>query len=330
MESTGIQVAFFQHIKTLLPPHKSMVDEVADLLNISNDSAYRRIRGEKPISLEEIKKLADEFKISLDQFMRIETDSYIFSGKMASSNDFLLEEWLASVHQNLCFMNTFKNRHMYYYTKDLPFIAHFQIPELAAFKNFFWKKSILQYNELRGVKFSFDIMSDDTYHLGLKVIQEYNKIPSTEIWNIESINSTIRQIEFYREAKMFESTADVVLIYEKVEEFINHHEKQAEYGKKFMIGQEPNENSAEYHLFNNELILGDNSFLLVTDTMKICFLNHSVINFIGTRDERFCNYRLSSIQNLIKKSTQISEVGEKERTRFFNKLRDKIKLASRL
>ena len=330
MESTGIQVAFFLHIKTLLPPHKSMVDEVADLLNISNDSAYRRIRGEKPISLEEIKKLADEFKISLDQFMRIETDSYIFSGKMATTNNFLFEEWLNSLHQNFCIMNTFKNRHIYYYTKDLPFITHFQIRELAAFKYFFWKKSILQYDSLKGVKFSMNSLDDKTFELGLKVIEEYNKVPATEIWNIESINSTIRQIEFYREAKIFESAADVTLIYEKVEELINHHESQAEQGKKFMMGKQPGPGSAEYHLFNNELILGDNSFLVVTDNMKICYLTHSVLNFISTSDERFCNYRLSSIQNLIKKSTQISEVGEKERTRFFNKLRDKIKLAARL
>jgi len=50
MESTGTQASFFQHIKSLLPQHKSLVDEVADLLDISNDSSYRHIRDEKPIS----------------------------------------------------------------------------------------------------------------------------------------------------------------------------------------------------------------------------------------------------------------------------------------
>ena len=51
MDTSNIQVLLFQHIKQALPAHVSMVDEIADLLHISNDSAYRRIRGEKEISL---------------------------------------------------------------------------------------------------------------------------------------------------------------------------------------------------------------------------------------------------------------------------------------
>ncbi len=68
MESTGAQQIFFGHIKGLLPQHISFVDEIAEVLNISNDSAYRRIRGEKSITLEEIKKLCTTFKISLDSY----------------------------------------------------------------------------------------------------------------------------------------------------------------------------------------------------------------------------------------------------------------------
>ena len=45
MDSTGAQQVFFNHIKGMLPPHISFVDEIAEELNISNDSAYRRIRG---------------------------------------------------------------------------------------------------------------------------------------------------------------------------------------------------------------------------------------------------------------------------------------------
>ncbi len=55
MDKPDVQQIFFQHIKSNLAAHLSLVDEVAELLNISNDSAYRRIRGEKPLSFEEIK-----------------------------------------------------------------------------------------------------------------------------------------------------------------------------------------------------------------------------------------------------------------------------------
>ena len=330
MESTGIQVAFFQHIKTLLPEHIALVDAIADILNISNDSAYRRIRGEKPISLEEMQMLAAHYKISLDQFMHLQSDSFIFSGRLTNPTSSAFDEWLASIYQNFSFLNTFKNRHLYFLTKDIPFTTHFQIPELASFKYFFWKKSILQNEAMRGIKFDINDMSKETFELGRKVVEEYNKTPGTEVWNLESINSTIRQIEYYREAKLFNSPSDVFLLYEKVEELINHLEKQAEIGKKFMIGQQPASDAGDYNLLHNDLILGDNSFLAVVDGLKISFISHSVINYISTRDERFCTYRLNSMQNLISKSTQISKVGEKERSRFFNRFYDKIRLSSRL
>ena len=57
MESSDAQLRFFQHIKSALPPNISFVDEIAGLLDISNDSAYRRIRADKPISFEELQKL---------------------------------------------------------------------------------------------------------------------------------------------------------------------------------------------------------------------------------------------------------------------------------
>ncbi len=57
---------------------------------------------------------------------------------------------------------------------------------------------------------------------------------------------------------------------------------------------------------------------------KSVFLIHSVINFMITRDVIFCENTYESIQNLIKKSTLISEVSERERSRFFKYMRNRI------
>ena len=59
----SVQQIFFQHVKDHLPAHLSLVDEIAELLNISIDSAYRRIRGEKAISFEELRTLCSHFRI---------------------------------------------------------------------------------------------------------------------------------------------------------------------------------------------------------------------------------------------------------------------------
>ena len=45
--TTNLQSRFFQELKSIIPPYSSLVDEIAELLQVSMDSAYRRIRGEK-------------------------------------------------------------------------------------------------------------------------------------------------------------------------------------------------------------------------------------------------------------------------------------------
>lgn len=330
MESTNIQVSFFNHIKSILPPHLSFVDEVAELLNISNDSAYRRIRGEKPITLDEVERLSSHFKISLDQFLHLQTDSFIFSGNLADSKNFVFEKWMEAILGQMKYMNSFTEKHLYYLTKDLPFYQPFQIPELAAFKYFFWRKSILHYEEMRGVKFTVKNLDPLHEEIGKKIVEVYNEIPSTEIWNIESINSTIRQIEFYRESKVFQSAEDAQCLYDKIALLIDHMEKEAELGAKFAINSSPKPNAGSFTMLVNEVMLGDNTFHAVLDGKRITYLNHSVINFVGTKDERFTAYMQGALENLIRKSTQISVTGEKERSRFFNRLRDKIKLSARL
>ncbi len=47
-------------------------------------------------------------------------------------------------------------------------------------------------------------------------------------------------------------------------------------------------------------------------------------NFMSTQDKVFCDYTYKHMQNLIRKSTHISVVGEKERSMFFNTLNGKI------
>lgn len=324
MDAVNIQVLFFQHLKSQLPAHLSLVDEVAELLNISTDSSYRRIRGEKPISFEELQKLCSHYHISLDQFMHLSNDSIIFTGKSADAANFNFRSYLDEMLGQLKFMNSFTTREMFYLNKDVPIFHHFHFPLLAAFKYFFWMKTILHYPEYSRTNFSFEILLDEVRSTGKKIADAYSNLPSQEIWNVESINSTIRQIEYYRNTKVFSSSDDIVAIYDELAASIDHIELQAELGYKFYPDDPKRTPRASYKMYFNEFILGDNSILVNMNGNRVVFVNHSVINVLMTRDPGFCDYTYQHIQNIIKKSTLISEVGEKDRSRFFNNIREKI------
>ncbi|MGI8581118.1 MAG: helix-turn-helix domain-containing protein [Chitinophagaceae bacterium] len=180
MESNGSQQVFFQHIKTQLPPHLSMVDEVAEVLNISNDSAYRRIRGEKPIDLEEIKKLCLYFKISLDQILHLDSNSFIFSGKLMNPQSFTMELYLEDLLNQIMMIHSYENKELYYLPKDIPIFHHFNFPELTGFKYFFWMKTVFEYPQYARAKFNISDIPIQWIKMGEKILDIYNKFPHTK------------------------------------------------------------------------------------------------------------------------------------------------------
>ena len=323
MESTGAQQLFFQHIKGSLPSHISLVDEVAGVLNISNDSAYRRIRGEKPISLEEITKLCIQYKISLDQFMHLNSDSVLFTGKLANRTNFSFELYLQDFLYQMQTISSFEDKEMYYWPKDVPIFYYYQFPELAAFKCFFWMKTVLEYPEYNKAKFNFSDFDEKLLRTGEKILETYNAIPSTEIWNVDNVNTYMQQIEYYKDTNVFNSKEDIITLYECLEKMVDHIEDQAEAGYKFNRNTKGT-TGAPVNIYVNDFIIGDNTVMAVINKKPLVFINHSFINYSGTKDPVFGNYMFEYFQKLIRKSTLVSSVSEKQRSTFFNPIREKI------
>ena len=67
-----------------------------------------------------------------------------------------------------------------------------------------------------------------------------------------------------------------------------------------------------------------NNMLVELDGEKVSYIAHTTINFMFTKDEGFNNNMYRHLTNQMKRSTLISEVSEKERTRFFRIIREKI------
>jgi hypothetical protein len=224
-------------------------------------------------------------------------------------------------------MSSLDKKHLYWLLKDIPPISHFAIPELARFKFFLWTKSILHYDSMRGVRFDIDDSRYDAYEKkSNRIVEMFCNVPLTEIWNVESINSSLRQIRFHYEAGSIRTRNEALMLFDKIRMLIDRFEQQAEAGARYGVDGKPVPSKAEYRMFVNELILGDNTTLFETEGMRMTFLNHSVLYFIHTKDQTFNDLMFDNLQNLMNKSTLISKVGEKERATFFNRLRNEIDL----
>ena len=329
MDATQVQTEIFNFIKTALPPHLALVDVIAETLELSNDSAYRRIRAEKQITLEELSKLSERFNFSVDRFLGHKPGSYLFTGKLADTHAHNFDHWLENSLAQFEFMAQWPYAHIYYMARDLPFACFFQNHELASFKFFFWQKSILQYSELKGAKYKLGVMTDYSREVADKIVAAYNKIHSSEIWGLDTINSILHQIEYYHEAGIFESKTDPIHLCDAFEELISHLESQAEEGLKFPFGKTPVKGNGNYFIYNNELNAGTNSVLVDMGDIKIAYLTVGLTSYISTRDKVLCEYQLSTALNMINKSEPLHTLNEKGRNAFFNTLRSKIEVTRR-
>ena len=209
-------------------------------------------------------------------------------------------------------------------SKDLPIFHNFYFTPLIAFRYFFWMKTHLAHPHFEKKQFNFDMLPPDIEQMSRKLAKGYTEIPSTEMWNTESINSTISQIEFSKDSGHFSNHADIKKIYGALEETINHMKEQAEYGCKFMPGEDPQTKPSNFKFFFNRVVLGDNTIMVIADNIKSAIINYGHLNYIVTYDEVFCNDLYSDFENLIRRSTQISQTSERQRNIFFNILLSKV------
>ena len=164
--------------------------------------------------------------------------------------------------------------------------------------------------------------------VGSSILDAYLAIPSIELWNDEIITSTLRQIEFCHESGYFVDDTVAAVLLDKQQAVLDHIQLQAEQGAKFHYGGAPlpkdQREVDDYQLYYNEVVIGDHTVLLRLDDQYSCHISHNVINDLYTSNNHFAKESWDVMKTLVSRSTLISSSSEKERSKFFNRLRKKI------
>ena len=320
----SIQSGFLEQIKAKLAPNLSFVDELAELLSISRDSAYRRIRGETVLSLDEIRLLTHRYAISIDDFLSPARDRVSFQLKALDVADFSFEKWFKSILDNLelFLASPEKDKRITYDAKDLPIFYYFQFPRLSAFKLYFWMKTFAQDAKLNTGKYDAKMVDNKLIAMGEKIWERYSRIPCTEIITYELLNVTLRQVEYAYECGMFNHKEEALALCDDCSTLASHLQHQAETGTKLTYGQ--NEAGANFKIYVNEVLIGSNSILFEMGTKRIAFITPNNFNLLMTTHEAFCQITLNHINNLIEQSVLITASAKKQRSKFFNRVEETI------
>jgi uncharacterized protein (DUF779 family) len=316
-EAKDIQKAFIEKVKLSFPPNQSFVDELAELLNTSNDSAYRRMRGDTLLSIDEIALICKHFNVAFEP-VALANESASFAYHKLMGNEQGFEKWFTNLYQNVKHIAGIDDNEIIYAADDVPIWHHFNTPTLICFKIFYWQKSILNRVEFADKIFSIEYIEPSLITTAENLRNEYNKTKSTEIWTEDTLNSTLKQIEYYWESGFIKSKEEALQLCDEISHEINLLKQKAETECKLDDGKK------NFTLYQSEVMVGNNSILVRVADNKMVFISNNTFNAMSTQNTDFINETEAWLNNIIKRSVLISGVNEKQRNKFFRTLHTKI------
>lgn len=315
-----IQQRIFETIKLQLPKGEKIALVLQDVLCISQDAAYRRLRGEVALTIYETKTLCQKYNIAFDEFGEFKKGSVAFTYNPVERIEFNFTSYLAGLRDGLRQAKQLENVHIIMSINDTPLFQLFNLPHLTRFKFFFWAKTYLKMPEYQDQKFKREKIDKTSLAIGIEAQNLYNSIPTYEIYGPETLRGTLRQIEYYFDAHLFEDPSYALELIENLEQLVAHMKKQAEIGRKFTRGNEPVSSGNEFHMFSNDTYIADNTYLIKWETGASVYLSHNIMNYLTTMDPYYVQESEFLLDKLKNNSSPISAVNTKERNRFFSNI----------
>jgi hypothetical protein len=318
----NVQKHLFDKIGSQIPDQYRLADVVEDLLGVSTDSAYRRIRGEKDLSFTELQKLCRHFHFSVDELLNEKAEGgqgaffQYTSVNMADRESYIL--YIERLLHTLSALTHAEDREMVFTAQDIPFYHFLNHTELLFFKLYVW------YDVVNPDGISFRTFCD---RLDTKTIlpiyeqmyQAYTQIPSKEIWTGQTVDTLLRLLDFYMETGAFDTKETVLRLLDQLSSLLETVGACAVNGHKGDGARTP------FSLYVCSVDLENNFMLTRYGDRRVCTIKLYTVNSIATDNAAMCRETEKWINDLMLKSTLISGGSSgRERFRFFQTAKNKV------
>lgn len=311
-----IQQELLNRLQKSLSNNTSIIDAVTEALDISYDAAHRRTSLKSKFSLEESIRLARHYNLSLDSLYSIGNSNLVTVEKTASiqyEDD--LEQYFETSYTSLQLLLKQKEATIIYSAKDIPLFYTLNNPLLNRFKIYAWLK-ILNSN-FSQKKFNEFQLKPSLVTASEKLGTLYKNVNITEIWDITTINSTLKQVHFYFQTGLLDSNT-ALEICSQLKAMMS------------IISKKVTHSNINYQLYYNELLLMNNNVLVKTPTIKTLYVPFTILSYYKTSDIKTCEEASNYFDKQLNSSKLLNTAGEKEQQLFFNKITHKIDALSQL
>ncbi|MCD7973467.1 MAG: hypothetical protein LUG18_12560 [Candidatus Azobacteroides sp.] len=302
-------------IKEVLPPNKSLPNLLMEMLYVSKDVVYRRIRGDVSFTLEELSVLSEKLNLSLDNVLGLANkDNAVFDLKTLRLPT-CLEDYLRMLQEYNSILeklieSSFSKVKIAYDT--IPQILYLNYPHLTKFRLYRWCFQSSTDNKV--IPFSTIQLNKDFENVRNSYIQNTYKVNSIElILGQNAFLSFVNEISYFRKIELI-NDEDMGYIKKDLEDLLIFIESIAATGKhpvskKDIVIYLSNINiRSSYYYFECKNFESSN------------FMVYSG-NIIRTQNDKVCKVQKDWIENMKRFSTLITNSGEIYRRNFFNSQR---------
>ena len=227
------QKRLFEVIKSRISDRHKLSDIIEDLLGVSMDSAYRRIRGETELSFSELRTICARFNLSMDDVLNYksrQTALFHYTPINLSEQEGYID-YMKRLSERLKLLSSAPEKELFFTAQDIPIFHFLKYPELAFFKLYAWNDTVKRKPIPYG-KFCDLLDKKRVLPIYEQMHQAYMSIPSKEIWTGQTIDTVLRLLEYYHETGAFETKDMVLLLLGQLNGLLDTVKKYADDGYK--------------------------------------------------------------------------------------------------
>jgi hypothetical protein len=187
------QGLFLRQVQSKLPPGISAVAALMEDLGIGKSEAYKKLRGETVLSLEQIQLLCNRYAINFTVQGYANRQSAFVDFTPFCSTALGVNDYIKNLQMFLRQIASASPTKLTCATDDIPIFHLFQYPELTAFKLHFWQ---LRVADNAPLKLAMDNWPAHVLQQAAQLYHLYKTIPSVEIWTKTSLLNTLEQIQY--------------------------------------------------------------------------------------------------------------------------------------
>lgn len=323
---SDFQQRFLQRLQTKFDSRGELVASLVDTLQVGRDAIYRRLRGDTALTANELVLLSRHYRVPIDEGRNLEDIPVLHyhSGANQIESD---ESYFRQLRSHTQGIVSLPNPRVDYATPELPIFYEFGTPVLRAFKVFVYGTTTWRLKKWDDVPFSPALISPQTTKLIEGVLDDAGRIPGRELWSINILDVTLRQVAYMAQIGRFANTADLSAIFEELHLIIDHLEEMVRTGKRYPIGGEPTDESPDFSVYHNELSNTNNAILVRSDISRLLFSTLVNPNYVTSTDPRVLHDVQQWFDRLVENSNTLNNQTGKYTNQYFGRLRQQVDAA---